>query len=167
MVPVMVVSPPIANSLESLLSFYSIFPHSFVLLLCLNPDQVMQVVREQITRALAMKPSSLDQLKNKLRGLNYSEILRLRQSERMSQDDFQSPPIMSVSTQPLNCTDRVLSCQFNSLLKSQPASLTSISAHQPFPSNRLRMLPLIIINGIVPVCVLVFVPVAHAVFVLQ
>lgn len=59
-------------------------------------DQVMQVVREQITRALAMKPSSLDQLKNKLRGLNYSEILRLRQSERMSQDDFQSPPIMSV-----------------------------------------------------------------------
>lgn len=56
----------------------------------------MQVVREQITRALAMKPSSLDQLKNKLRGLNYSEILRLRQSERMSQDDFQSPPIMLV-----------------------------------------------------------------------
>lgn len=59
-------------------------------------EQVMQVVREQITRALAMKPSSLDQLKNKLRGLSYSEILRLRQSERMSQDDFQSPPIMSV-----------------------------------------------------------------------
>ena len=56
----------------------------------------MQVVREQITRALAMKPSSTDQLKNKLRGLNYSEILRLRQSERMSQDDFQSPPIMLV-----------------------------------------------------------------------
>lgn len=54
------------------------------------------MVREQITRALAMKPSSLDQLKNKLRGLNYSEILRLRQSERMSQDDFQSPPIMLV-----------------------------------------------------------------------
>lgn len=68
---------------------------------CLNPDQVMQVVREQITRALAMKPSSLDQLKNKLRGLNYSEILRLRQSERMSQDDFQSPPIMSVYAVPL------------------------------------------------------------------
>ena len=61
-----------------------------------NRAQVMQVVREQITRALAMKPSSLDQLKNKLRGLNYSEILRLRQSERMSQDDFQSPPIMYV-----------------------------------------------------------------------
>lgn len=63
---------------------------------CVCLYQVMQVVREQITRALAMKPSSLDQLKNKLRGLNYSEILRLRQSERMSQDDFQSPPIMSV-----------------------------------------------------------------------
>lgn len=66
------------------------------LCVCVCLYQVMQVVREQITRALAMKPSSLDQLKNKLRGLNYSEILRLRQSERMSQDDFQSPPIMSV-----------------------------------------------------------------------
>uniref|UniRef100_A0A8C7JWC7 Engulfment and cell motility 2 n=1 Tax=Oncorhynchus kisutch TaxID=8019 RepID=A0A8C7JWC7_ONCKI len=51
-------------------------------------NKVMQVVREQITRTLAMKPSSLDQLKGKLRGLSYSEILRLRQSERMSQDDF-------------------------------------------------------------------------------
>ncbi|XP_041837076.1 engulfment and cell motility protein 2 isoform X2 [Melanotaenia boesemani] len=59
-------------------------------------NKVMQVVREQITRALAMKPSSIDQLKNKLRGLNYSEILRLRQSERMSQDDFQSPPIIEL-----------------------------------------------------------------------
>uniref|UniRef100_A0A4W5PGV6 Engulfment and cell motility 2 n=1 Tax=Hucho hucho TaxID=62062 RepID=A0A4W5PGV6_9TELE len=59
-------------------------------------NKVMQVVREQITRALAMKPSSLDQLKGKLRGLSYSEILRLRQSERMSQDDFQSPPIIEL-----------------------------------------------------------------------
>lgn len=56
--------------------------------------QVMTVVREQITRALAMKPPSLEQLRVKLRSLSYSEILRLRQSERMSQDDFQSPPIM-------------------------------------------------------------------------
>lgn len=56
--------------------------------------QVMQVVREQITRALPSKPSSLDQFKSKLRSLSYSEILRLRQSERMSQDDFQSPPIV-------------------------------------------------------------------------
>uniref|UniRef100_A0AAY4EKV2 ELMO domain-containing protein n=1 Tax=Denticeps clupeoides TaxID=299321 RepID=A0AAY4EKV2_9TELE len=59
-------------------------------------NKVMQVVREQITRALAMKPSSLDQLKSKLRSLSYSEILRLRQSERMSQDDFQSPPIIEL-----------------------------------------------------------------------
>nr|XP_046197820.1 engulfment and cell motility protein 2 isoform X2 [Oncorhynchus gorbuscha] len=59
-------------------------------------NKVMQVVREQITRTLAMKPSSLDQLKGKLRGLSYSEILRLRQSERMSQDDFQSPPIIEL-----------------------------------------------------------------------
>uniref|UniRef100_A0AAR2L9D1 ELMO domain-containing protein n=1 Tax=Pygocentrus nattereri TaxID=42514 RepID=A0AAR2L9D1_PYGNA len=59
-------------------------------------NKVMQVVREQITRALAMKPSSLEQLKSKLRSLSYSEILRLRQSERMSQDDFQSAPIIEL-----------------------------------------------------------------------
>ncbi|XP_042318115.1 engulfment and cell motility protein 2 isoform X2 [Sceloporus undulatus] len=59
-------------------------------------NKVMQVVREQITRALPSKPSSLDQFKSKLRSLSYSEILRLRQSERMSQDDFQSPPIIEL-----------------------------------------------------------------------
>ncbi|KAJ7413084.1 Engulfment and cell motility protein 2 [Willisornis vidua] len=59
-------------------------------------NKVMQVVREQITRALPSKPNSLDQFKSKLRSLSYSEILRLRQSERMSQDDFQSPPIVYV-----------------------------------------------------------------------
>ncbi|XP_067410004.1 engulfment and cell motility protein 2 isoform X4 [Emydura macquarii macquarii] len=59
-------------------------------------NKVMQVVREQITRALPSKPNSLDQFKSKLRSLSYSEILRLRQSERMSQDDFQSPPIVEL-----------------------------------------------------------------------
>ncbi|XP_028591565.2 engulfment and cell motility protein 2 isoform X4 [Podarcis muralis] len=59
-------------------------------------NKVMQVVREQIMRALPSKPSSLDQFKSKLRSLSYSEILRLRQSERMSQDDFHSPPIMEL-----------------------------------------------------------------------
>ncbi|XP_042197673.1 engulfment and cell motility protein 2 isoform X1 [Callorhinchus milii] len=59
-------------------------------------NKVMQVVREQITRTLSAKPNSLDQFKSKLRCLSYSEILRLRQSERMSQDDFQSPPIVEL-----------------------------------------------------------------------
>ncbi|XP_018419815.1 PREDICTED: engulfment and cell motility protein 2 isoform X1 [Nanorana parkeri] len=59
-------------------------------------NKVMQVVREQITRALPSRPNSLEQLKNKLRVLSYTEILRLRQSERMSQDDFQSPPIVEL-----------------------------------------------------------------------
>uniref|UniRef100_A0A670ZS37 Engulfment and cell motility 2 n=1 Tax=Pseudonaja textilis TaxID=8673 RepID=A0A670ZS37_PSETE len=58
--------------------------------------KVMQVVREQISRALLAKPPSLDQFKGKLRSLGYSEVLRLRQSERMSQDDFQSPPIVEL-----------------------------------------------------------------------
>uniref|UniRef100_A0A672LIN8 Engulfment and cell motility 2 n=1 Tax=Sinocyclocheilus grahami TaxID=75366 RepID=A0A672LIN8_SINGR len=59
-------------------------------------NKVMTVVREQITRALAMKPPSLEQLRVKLRSLSYAEVLRLRQSERMSQDDFQSPPIIEL-----------------------------------------------------------------------
>ncbi|XP_059508842.1 engulfment and cell motility protein 2 isoform X2 [Stegostoma tigrinum] len=59
-------------------------------------NKVMQVVREQITRSLSTKPNSLDQFKSKARCLSYSEILRLRQSERMSQDDFQSPPIVEL-----------------------------------------------------------------------
>uniref|UniRef100_A0A8D2KXV6 Engulfment and cell motility 2 n=1 Tax=Varanus komodoensis TaxID=61221 RepID=A0A8D2KXV6_VARKO len=59
-------------------------------------NKVMQVVREQITRALPSRPSSLDQFKSKLRSLSYSEVLRLRQSERMSQDDFQSPPVVEL-----------------------------------------------------------------------
>ncbi|KAM8946616.1 engulfment and cell motility protein 2 isoform 1-T1 [Pelodytes ibericus] len=59
-------------------------------------NKVMQVVREQITRALPSKPNSLEQLKNKLRSLSYTEILRLRQSERLNQDDFQSPPIVEL-----------------------------------------------------------------------
>ncbi|XP_078508013.1 engulfment and cell motility protein 2 isoform X1 [Lissotriton helveticus] len=59
-------------------------------------NKVMQVVREQITRALPSKPNSMDQFKSKLRSLSYAEILRLRQSERMSQDDFQSPPIVEL-----------------------------------------------------------------------
>ncbi|XP_032073497.1 engulfment and cell motility protein 2 isoform X2 [Thamnophis elegans] len=58
--------------------------------------KVMQVVREQITRALPAKPPSLDQFKGRLRNLAYSEVLRLRQSERMSQDDIQSPPIVEL-----------------------------------------------------------------------
>lgn len=56
----------------------------------------MQVVREQITRALPAKPSSLDQFKSKLRSLTYAEVLRLRQSERLSQDDLQAPPIVEL-----------------------------------------------------------------------
>ncbi|XP_038606182.1 engulfment and cell motility protein 2 isoform X1 [Tachyglossus aculeatus] len=59
-------------------------------------NKVMQVVREQITRALPSKPNSLDQLKSKLRGLGYAEILRLRQAERLHQDDFQSAAIVEL-----------------------------------------------------------------------
>ncbi|KAG8139484.1 putative Engulfment and cell motility protein [Naja naja] len=56
----------------------------------------MQVVREQIMRALTTKPSSLDQFKSKLQNLSYTEILKIRQSERMNQEDFQSRPILEL-----------------------------------------------------------------------
>ncbi|XP_020643817.2 engulfment and cell motility protein 1 isoform X2 [Pogona vitticeps] len=58
--------------------------------------KVMQVVKEQIMRALTTKPSSLDQFKSKLQNLSYAEILKIRQSERMNQEDFQSRPILEL-----------------------------------------------------------------------
>lgn len=59
--------------------------------LCL---QVMQVVREQITRTLANKPTSLEFFKNKVNALNYSEILKLRQTERLHQEETLAPPVL-------------------------------------------------------------------------
>ncbi|CAD7694310.1 unnamed protein product [Nyctereutes procyonoides] len=58
--------------------------------------KVMQVVKEQVMRALTTKPSSLDQFKCKLQNLSYTEILKIRQSERMNQEDFQSRPILEL-----------------------------------------------------------------------
>uniref|UniRef100_A0AAX7SFG1 ELMO domain-containing protein n=1 Tax=Astatotilapia calliptera TaxID=8154 RepID=A0AAX7SFG1_ASTCA len=59
-------------------------------------NKVMQVVREQIMRALTAKPNSLDQFKSRLQNLSYTEILKIRQSERMNQEDFQSRPILEL-----------------------------------------------------------------------
>uniref|UniRef100_A0A8C7ZX51 Engulfment and cell motility 1 n=1 Tax=Oryzias sinensis TaxID=183150 RepID=A0A8C7ZX51_9TELE len=59
-------------------------------------NKVMQVVREQIMRALSLKPNSLDQFKSRLQNLSYTEILKIRQSERMNQEDFQSRPILEL-----------------------------------------------------------------------
>uniref|UniRef100_A0A8C6AXL4 Engulfment and cell motility 1 n=1 Tax=Monodon monoceros TaxID=40151 RepID=A0A8C6AXL4_MONMO len=59
-------------------------------------ELVMQVVKEQVMRALTTKPSSLDQFKSKLQNLSYTEILKIRQSERMNQEDFQSRPILEL-----------------------------------------------------------------------
>ncbi|XP_061110953.1 engulfment and cell motility protein 1 isoform X2 [Conger conger] len=59
-------------------------------------NKVMQVVREQVMRALNVKPNSLDQFKSRLQNLSYTEILKIRQSERMNQEDFQSRPILEL-----------------------------------------------------------------------
>ncbi|KAI4825380.1 hypothetical protein KUCAC02_021063 [Chaenocephalus aceratus] len=59
-------------------------------------DKVMQVVREQITRTLSSKPTSLELFKNKVNALNYSEILKLRQTERLHQEETLAPPVLKV-----------------------------------------------------------------------
>ncbi|MEQ2210095.1 hypothetical protein XENOCAPTIV_008402, partial [Xenoophorus captivus] len=56
---------------------------------------VMQVVKEQITRTLSSKPTSLELFKNKVNALNYSEILKLRQTERLHQEETLAPPVLS------------------------------------------------------------------------
>ncbi|KAL3275269.1 hypothetical protein HHI36_020038 [Cryptolaemus montrouzieri] len=52
--------------------------------------KVASVVREQIVRALADTPSSLDQLKARLQTLTYSEITQLWQLERTSREEWES-----------------------------------------------------------------------------
>ncbi|XP_043839986.1 engulfment and cell motility protein 3 isoform X1 [Dromiciops gliroides] len=59
-------------------------------------DKVMQVVREQLTRTLALKPSSLELFRTKVNTLSYSEVLRLRQTERMHQEGTMAPPILEL-----------------------------------------------------------------------
>uniref|UniRef100_A0A8C4QWF4 Engulfment and cell motility 1 n=1 Tax=Eptatretus burgeri TaxID=7764 RepID=A0A8C4QWF4_EPTBU len=60
--------------------------------------KVLQVVREQITRTLANKPNSMDQFRSRLQSLSYNEILKIRQKERMNQEEygFQAAPIIEL-----------------------------------------------------------------------
>ncbi|KAM9301624.1 engulfment and cell motility protein 3 [Gastrophryne carolinensis] len=62
-------------------------------------DKVMHVVKEQISRTLALAPTSLEFFRNKISSLNYSEILRRRQEERLIQDEVLSPPVMELRKQ--------------------------------------------------------------------
>ncbi|XP_068117379.1 engulfment and cell motility protein 3 isoform X2 [Hyperolius riggenbachi] len=62
-------------------------------------DKVMHVVKEQISRTLALAPTSLDFFRTKISALNYSEILRRRQEERLIQDEALSPPVMELRKQ--------------------------------------------------------------------
>ncbi|XP_069509990.1 engulfment and cell motility protein 3 isoform X2 [Ambystoma mexicanum] len=59
-------------------------------------DKVMQVVREQITRTLSSKPTTLELFRTKVYALNYSEILKLRQTERMHQEETLAKPILEL-----------------------------------------------------------------------
>ncbi|XP_074058667.1 engulfment and cell motility protein 3 isoform X2 [Macrotis lagotis] len=59
-------------------------------------DKVMQVVREQLTRTLALKPTSLELFRTKVNTLSYSEVLKLRQTERMHQEGTMAQPILEL-----------------------------------------------------------------------
>ncbi|KAG2470239.1 ELMO3 protein, partial [Polypterus senegalus] len=59
-----------------------------------------KVVREQITRTLSSKPTSLELFKNKVNALNYSEILKLRQTERLHQEETLAPPVLTAGVDP-------------------------------------------------------------------
>lgn len=63
--------------------------------------KVASVVREQIVRALAVSPPSLDQLKARLQTLTYSEITQLWQQERTSREEGEShaKPIVELKEQ--------------------------------------------------------------------
>ncbi|XP_054938824.1 engulfment and cell motility protein 3 isoform X4 [Physeter macrocephalus] len=56
----------------------------------------MQVVREQLARTLALKPSSLELFRTKVNTLTYGEVLRLRQTERLHQEGTLAPPILEL-----------------------------------------------------------------------
>ncbi|XP_071670361.1 engulfment and cell motility protein 3 isoform X1 [Patagioenas fasciata] len=59
-------------------------------------DKVLQVVREQITRTLSLKPTSLELFKIRVNTLNYSEILKLRQTERLHQEETLAVPVLEL-----------------------------------------------------------------------
>uniref|UniRef100_A0A2K6GPH1 Engulfment and cell motility 3 n=1 Tax=Propithecus coquereli TaxID=379532 RepID=A0A2K6GPH1_PROCO len=59
-------------------------------------DKVMQVVREQLARTLALKPTSLELFRTKVNALTYAEVLRLRQTERLHQEGTLAPPILEL-----------------------------------------------------------------------
>ncbi|NXX49027.1 ELMO3 protein, partial [Tricholaema leucomelas] len=59
-------------------------------------DKVLQVVREQISRTLSLKPTSLELFKSRVNALSYSEILRLRQTERLHQEETLAVPVLEL-----------------------------------------------------------------------
>ncbi|XP_066290185.1 engulfment and cell motility protein 1-like isoform X1 [Branchiostoma lanceolatum] len=53
-------------------------------------NKVMDVVRDQIQRALAEKPNSLEGFKTKLQGLSYAQITKMRIQERSNKEEWDS-----------------------------------------------------------------------------
>nr|CAG4651644.1 EOG090X02BW [Triops cancriformis] len=64
-------------------------------------DKVFNVVREQITRALAVLPTTIEAFKSKLWTLTYTEITNLRQQERTNREEWESTakPIVELRKQ--------------------------------------------------------------------
>ena len=52
------------------------------------------MVREQLARTLALKPSSLELFRTKVNALTYGEVLRRRQAERRHPEGTLAPPML-------------------------------------------------------------------------
>ncbi|XP_077862493.1 LOW QUALITY PROTEIN: engulfment and cell motility protein 1-like [Saccoglossus kowalevskii] len=63
--------------------------------------KVMSTVREQITRTLNIKPSTMEKFKNEIFGLSYNKIVQLREQERMEKAewDSQAKPVLELREQ--------------------------------------------------------------------
>ncbi|XP_041375844.1 engulfment and cell motility protein 1-like [Gigantopelta aegis] len=64
-------------------------------------QKVLGVVKEQITRALEIHPSTFDALRNRLYQLTYSEIIKIWEMERQSKEEWESQakPIIELREQ--------------------------------------------------------------------
>ena len=51
---------------------------------------MLEVVKEQVTRALSTHSSSFESFRNKVFTLTYSEILKLLENERKIKEEFES-----------------------------------------------------------------------------
>lgn len=67
--------------------------------------QVLEVVQEQVSRALQVQPTSFEAFRVKMGQLSYSEIMKIWEVDRQSREEMESQavPIVWVSAQTHYC----------------------------------------------------------------